>query len=412
MDPLIAERVSRVNRSDSECTFDLNEKLRVQSHLIERTWIAITSSRLGHDPMTHRSVCRFVTRCLLECRSRNAVILVAVGSAIEPWALRAAELFQVPVIQVNVGNDQASAHLPALSINGEVTRDEAVIAIADRVDAVYVRRNGKIANQLSIRAESRKDATTRVAITGIADCAGKALVADGVVGWLAGNEMARPDSTGRNKLSIEPADDPAGDIEWIHNDNEWLVHCTRANSGPWPGQTEAQYRDEILLSQESPHRQPIDTLRRILRSGKLIANAIVSSRKWPVVCFSEAPLAELLVSRCYRPHLKRWDYEPYGIAVRKTVAEQFGFQPVIYGDATQRDEIGESDQYRFQSKGKTFDWTSEREWRHNADVLLEDISVEDARVFVATHADADAISGLSRWPVSVLLQSDAQDADF
>ena len=187
------------------------------------------------------------------------------------------------------------------------------------------------------------------------------------------------------------------------------MHCTRGCSGPWPGETERQYRDAMLLGNDESDRGPLQALRRIIRSGRLIANSLASAKAWPVVCFSAAPLVPLLLSRCYRPHLKRWDYEPYGIAIRRSAAAAIAVTTVIYGDASDRSKIDDTDQFRFQAKGKTYDWTAEREWRACQDVDLRTLDPQDVRVFVATDADAASIRSTPAmqldWEISVVSPS-------
>ena len=137
--------------------------------LVNLPWVTMTSSRLGDDPGLHRDVCRFVSHCLLECRSRSAVLVVATGSAIEPWACRAAELFGVSVVRVQVG-DSAPKISPDVVIKTSLSRDEVVVHLGDRVDAVYVRQKGNIASCLRERIRRRGDASTRVAITRLPKC--------------------------------------------------------------------------------------------------------------------------------------------------------------------------------------------------------------------------------------------------
>ncbi len=154
-----------------------------------------------------------------------------------------------------------------------------------------------------------------------------------------------------------------------------------------------QYQDALLLSEAcDSERTPLDSLRRILRTGRLLASAITSARTWPVVCFSEAPLRELLDGRCFRPHLKRWDYEPYGVAIRKRIAVQLGIKPVIYGQPDQRQQFEDRDQFRFQATGNTYDWRREREWRSPQDVDLHRLEREDVRVFVPSAAEAGMLA--------------------
>ena len=365
-----------------------------------RPWIAVVSSHLGHNPVLHRDVCRNLAQAMIQCRRRNGVLLVAEGSAIQPWAMRAAELFGVPVIQIVVGVDEAASDTLTLRIQTpdsvNLLRDEAVVYLADRVDAVYVRCKGKIAQAVSARVKTRQDATTRVATTSLPKCAAKELIQAGAIGWIHIQHV-------QAQVQVQPLDhEPTFADDWMHQDGEWLIHCTRACDGAWPGQTESQYRDELLLNADAPVRPPLETLQRIIRSRRLIASAIASTKAYPVVCFSSVALADLLIARSYRPHLKRWDYEPWGIAIRKSAAISTGVQQVIYGVATDRKQIRAADQFRFQAVGKTYDWTSEKEWRFEGDLRLDALDPSDLRVFVASSSGKQQIEKHCPWKISVV----------
>jgi hypothetical protein len=100
--------------------------------------------------------------------------------------------------------------------------------------------------------------------------------------------------------------------------------------------------------------------------------------------------------------LKRWDYEPWGIAIRKSAAISTGVQQVIYGVATDRKQIRAADQFRFQAVGKTYDWTSEKEWRFEGDLRLDALDPSDLRVFVASSSGKQQIEKHCPWQISVL----------
>jgi hypothetical protein len=141
---------------------------------------------------------------------------------------------------------------------------------------------------------------------------------------------------------------------------------------------------------------------RILRTGLLVANARATRQSHPVVCFSAVPLAELMQRRCFRAHLNRWDYEPYGVAIRVEAARAMGIQPVIYGDPKERATLARADQYRFHPRGKSNDWSREREWRSAGTVDLTRLAEDDVRVFVRDSADLAQLPRIRNWPVTVL----------
>ncbi len=190
---------------------------------------------------------------------------------------------------------------------------------------------------------------------------------------------------------------------WGHSEAQWLIHCTRGRVGRWPDETERQYRDSMLLgTASSAQRGPLDALTRIVRSGRIVAGARASNHGYPVVCFSALSLQRLLESRCFRPHLGRWDYEPYGVAIRTSSAQKQGVQPVIYGKKSDRARLPEEDQFRFHPQGTTYDWGREREWRSRRSIDLGSIDREDVRVFALDTVAARSSLSDCPWQVSFL----------
>lgn len=398
--------------------------------------IALTSSHLGRSVVRQAHICRYLVRSMSDARREGHVGLVAAESAIEPWAVRAADLFDVPLVRVNLvtAGDAARAansisHGTCRSRITEcwvhcadgVSRDDVVIQMADQVDCVFLRAKGTIEQALRKRLAARTDASTRIAIddppTDKRTCrAVKDLMEHGALGWYCAEGYC---PAGYRPAKYCPAVRPLSrrshhtpSIRWSSDDwarrggdsvdDGWLVHCTRTCDGPWPGQTLRQHRDALLLGDRSlalaDKHSPLGSLRRILQTRRLIASALASDRTHPVVCFSAVALQTLLKRRRYRPHLHRWDYEPYGIAIRKSVASACGFEPVIYGSPADRRRLKPSQAYRFQAVGRTYDWTAECEWRSPRDVDLDRLHPSDVRVFVRTRTEAMELP--DRFPVT------------
>lgn len=352
--------------------------------------VAIVSSRIGHDVQRHRSLSQQMAASLQRMRHAGETLLVAEGTAVEPWVTHAADVFQIPTIRISELAD----------------RDRLVIALADRVDAVYVRRGGKVTSLLQQRAQLGGElgsGLVRVAI----DASGRErgavmeLLDAGAVGRYL---PAEPDRTQRftdDLTATAPAVATVGAIDW----SRYLVHCTRAAAGPWPGQSWNGYCDDMLLGDPSlGSRDCIDALCRIVRKERLVAGAITSNRSTPVVCFSAVPLPELIARRAYRSHLHRWDYEPYGIAITRDAAARLGIAPVVYGDRETRQQLPDEQKYRFQSSGTNLDWASEREWRSCSDVNLSVFGAGELCVFVPDDDAAMRVASVvqGRWPVTVL----------
>ena len=103
--------------------------------LLDRTWLAMASSHLGKSTDLHSEVCRYISRSMLDARQSGHVLCIAVDSAIEPWARRAADLFSVPVIYLHVR--EAGGHCLArdcdrptdqacidVVVSGQINRDD------------------------------------------------------------------------------------------------------------------------------------------------------------------------------------------------------------------------------------------------------------------------------------------------
>lgn len=372
--------------------------------LFDQTWLAITSSHLGKSAGLHAEICRYLSRSMIDARERGFVVLVAVDSAIESWAKRAAELYRVPLLLVRVSDKPETPQKRMLQVTGhQLCRDRVVACLADRVDCVFARSGGKIEAALQSKLAKQSTPCVRIAVHQDAKLwkVSHALMSAGAVGLYC----KKPSTQRQNIVLKRQSTRSEGmvsdnqDFDTWYSKGQWLIHCTRACNGPWPGQTQRQYQDELLLrglrSPASTERSSLDSLLRILRTRRLVASALTSCRKQPVVCFSEQPLQTLLSRRSYRSHLHRWDYEPYGIAIQMSAALRAGAAKVIYGDPKDRKKLPAKDRFRFQARGTTYDWTEEKEWRFRGDVDLKQFNDNDVRVFVHAPDEIGEISAIN-----------------
>ena len=379
-----------------------------------KTFVGLTSSRLGHRPEVHWHVCRFLARSVLDCRRRDGVLLVASGSAIEPWAIRAAELFETAIIRVlasckprrRKSIEKSDAEIRIQHESPSFTHDQILVGMSDRIDAVHVRPGGRISAALHSRLEQSRDGSIRVAVAPTWNSKdfksdALALIQAGAVGWFdPGSRSSCFNSIEDNQRSLKSTTFEVAP-SWAKESDQWLIHCTRAPTGPWPDETLNQYRDSMILGDDSVlNRSPLDSLQQIIRSGRLVASSVATSKDHPVVCLTENSLQQTLSRRCFRPHLGRWDYEPFGIAVRMSTAIALGCQPVIYGQPGERSELKSSERFRFHPIGKTYDWRSEREWRCPHSMDLNKIASEDLRVFALRSSAAEQKLSDCRIPVT------------
>lgn len=124
-----------------------------------RSLLALTSSHLGTSIQLHAEVCRYISRSMIDVRQAGHVLLIAADSAIEPWAIRAADLFSVATIRVHINggdptgdHDRRGARIDVRSTSN-LSRDEVVVALADRVDCVFARAKGNIEKSLQLRLD-------------------------------------------------------------------------------------------------------------------------------------------------------------------------------------------------------------------------------------------------------------------
>lgn len=212
----------------------------------------------------------------------------------------------------------------------------------------------------------------------------------------------------------------------------YLLHWTRASDAPWPDQTVSEYLDDVLWSAPSPSVDcgravegwrsdmslrdgtALATLARICRQQRLLASSRAIRGGHAVVCFSARTIGELHQLRQFRPHRRRWDFEPFGIAIALTWLVQRGARPVIYGNETTWNNLPPVQRPFFQKlsrperhgaqgrrtrRAPDQDWRSEREWRIAADVDLSSLTARQAFVFVPADVDPGLLNDVCRWPM-------------
>ena len=98
----------------------------------------------------------------------------------------------------------------------------------------------------------------------------------GAVGWLVPDHPI-PNSDQRQMCRISPAGAASGELSTriaIPACDQWnyLTHCTRSVTGPWPEQDESEYLDELILDRPETDHSAAATLERILRERRLVAS--------------------------------------------------------------------------------------------------------------------------------------------
>ncbi|MFM7055875.1 MAG: hypothetical protein ACKO2P_03025 [Planctomycetota bacterium] len=191
----------------------------------------------------------------------------------------------------------------------------------------------------------------------------------------------------------------------------WICHWTRAAIGPWPGETRDQFLDQCLLASPSADRSALQTLLRILRESRLRASADAIRGGHAVTAFTQVPLQEFRVRRIFRPHRRRYDFEPWGLAVRQSTLTALGARPVIYGTEELWHTLQPADQPFFQkiALDGSINAPAEREWRLPHDLLLNQLPHRDLVLFVDSADDAAVVADCGPWQVLVLPPIPAPD---
>lgn len=193
----------------------------------------------------------------------------------------------------------------------------------------------------------------------------------------------------------------------IDHDTPWpyLTHCTRAKLFEWSDSSLSADWDRWLLDGLPEEASPWETLVQIARSQRLLASPDMTREKTATISFSAVPLQDLLSRRTYRSHLRRWDWEPYGVCIRQTALQALGAREVIYGDETTWNNLSTQTRPWFQprySRNGKIDWQEEREWRILGDLRLRKIPWDAAFFFVPTTHEAWQLSRIASWPVAVI----------
>ncbi len=279
-------------------------------------------------------------------------------------------------------------------------KDTALVLVAERIVALSCRAGGHIEQLLERHLQdATREASVLLAAVTEAETSSisRSLVAHGAVPWLLGAEPTRtstratsPDgqrADSRESTNSCRADGP------LQGPDEWLCHWTRPRCGPWIEQPEEEFLDELILGCQTADRSAYAALLRITERRQIMASAAARNAS-KTVSFTAVPLGEFRNRRIYRKHKLRFDFEPWGIAVRKSALEKSGCRPVTYVDRDRYDEVSAEDrcfqQLRFDA-GNRIDWSQEREWRYAGDLDLSQFSAADVVAFVDTCDEATAL---------------------
>ncbi len=402
--------------------------------------VAFVSSRLGRPLEKHGRWFALLRSLCQSLDPDHDILLSARATAVAPFLDRCRELFGVRILEfVPAGRStrtlsqwlaacrRESSRLPEASglhwpafVSPELAagpsdpsplQDRLVVAAADRIVALRVRAGGHVEQLLRRRLTAQAtDALGSLLLAGGAD-----LVRPSVVESLCALGAA-PLCVESLSLPHVGADIGAGSDACPGSGNvlpldqiataDYLTHCTRNATGPWPDESVEDYQDALILARPTADHSAFATLSRIVRQQQLLASGRTIRGGCRVVCFTAVDVKEIGQLRTFRAHRGRWDFEPYGICIKSRWLQQRAARPVCYGDAALWAQLAEPQRPFYQrniaGKSGQIDWSVEREWRHVGTLDLSDLPATEAFLFVPTIAEAERLATFSRWPVVVL----------
>lgn len=308
-------------------------------------------------------------------------------------------------------------HAKACNSGDEPIGDRILCAAGDRLQVLRARQNGAIHALLNRHATDTERCKSIVMVA--SESGGEfpeiaANISGCIVPWLlkSGVETTERPVTNAVHNAIDVRISASGVENLISTPLtypcEWLLHWTRSTVGPWPDQDEQEFEDELILGCRSSDRSALATLLRIVNEGKLYASSEAIRGGHRVVSFTEVPLRDFRHRRTYRRHRRRYDFEPWGIAIRRDVLKSAGARAVIYGDEETWRTTLDQDRPFFQNIGTGDGWTQdEREWRIMGHVQLEELPTSAVIVFVDSDSARRIVQEQTEWQVIVVPVADS-----
>lgn len=430
---LAAITSSRIGRSDAAVAAFVETLRFVLPRVAEaRQTVLVVEETAGAD-LVHRAARQASIPVLLGTASadRHPERWLSSLMQTDPAAVaNEARVFVSPAIPVEasasagVGNGSIAAG----SAEDLPLRDRVAVALAETVWNLSVRKGGNLHRLLQwrLQQDGADAASVRLVVPGEEPLPNHlvTLVDRGAIPWqllkstgseplsptgesLATEELSEPAVLESIAATQSKAEDQTDLLEQLSVEGEWLIHWTRMMTRPHAGQSSVEWLDRQLQSSSDDPSGPLASLQQILQDGNIRASADGLRGSMPMTCFSAVPLRELVSRRRFQTHRARWDFEPYGLCLRRRTLEILGTRPVIYGDEALWQAMPEPErpwfQKRFSGRGdRQIDWSEELEWRIAGDVVLGQFARKDLVVFCRQAEDVAQLAPFSAWPVIAL----------
>lgn len=326
----------------------------------------------------------------------------ALSASVEMEHAEPPTVFVAPLL--NPGDDTEANRLP--------DRDELLASLGDDLVALKIRAGSTTERLLTTRLSKKDQPSKHVGACWLSRVPG--LIAADVSVRLT--DRGAQQFSGANLISAPSeccvaTSNRSGDSDYQQLINHaadesvpFLTHWTRAKESVSLQKLSDAELDELLLSDENCDRSALGVLLSILKQRRIRATAQTIRGPVPVVCFTAMPLQQITEQRTFRTHRGRWDFEHYGLCIRREALRRFGARPVIYGTDEEFESLSDADRPWFQlrasaSSSSEIDWTIEQEWRMPGDVDLTLFSPDDVVVFVRSRSEISAVKAITNWPV-------------
>ena len=109
-----------------------------------------------------------------------------------------------------------------------------------------------------------------------------------------------------------------------------------------------------------------------------------------MVSWTSRPPQELSAIRHWNRALIRWTFEPFGLAVKRSLLRGLGAKPAIYTASAVYQKLRRQERFRFQLHDAPHCcWKKEREWRLPHDLTVKELGPDQAFFFMPTLSDAE-----------------------
>ncbi|MDR2346197.1 MAG: hypothetical protein LBE18_09040 [Planctomycetaceae bacterium] len=161
--------------------------------------------------------------------------------------------------------------------------------------------------------------------------------------------------------------------------NNYLWHWTRSKHGMWPNETRRNYCNDILNS-DSPPRDAISTLKRILIERNIHASKLHIAANTPVTAFTANHPYKSELMFTWRKDCHQMNFEPYGIGIDIEYMIAKGTKKLEYGKYPNWDTMQADNR-----------WKNENEWRYRGNFLLDNECLKKMIVVVRKHQEVEQI---------------------